>query len=709
MTLALPIRENPRESAAYLPIDQAAELTGLSLRHWRRIAEQQGPRGLAYKAPPAGGGKPVWHLHRSLDPRLRPGTEGADQRRKSSLLEHHRAPYVDLAYRKLHWLRKWRSAGSVGRARQSAAAIVEEAKRVDGPKFKVSFRSLQAWQCASAAGGLEALIPRYNGPRPDPSRDREGAVNPQSPRSSAAIDFFHALYRTQNHLSIAHCHEATVREAKREGWSWPASYSATAQWLRDYDDRSLTRLLRDGKDEWARRFLPHLEQDWDAVEPGEFFVCDHHQADFWVLYKDKPIRPWLTAVQDCRTRAIVGWHFGPSPHQDAILASLRMAFRDWAIPRVMRIDNGKDYTSRLITGLTKQDVRGLRREYGGEWKEVVRRTRNLVSCADARWLGITGELDIELIYAIPYSPWSKGTLERWFGTFEGRCGKTFATYTANTPVNRPECLPNLLGGADLQSLADSQTRVAEFIELYHHRPHRGLGGATPLAVWQTASRLRRAEENALLCLMDTRGVYKVTANGVAITVGGARLTYGASSTALNRWVDRKVLVMLDPAHLAECWALDPKARRLIARLEPNERMHPCATGQAARETIAEIKRDQSVMHKAARSAANRTRTMIDRMNRNQTAELAERRATGTDDATPAAAIVPVRTGFEGVSRSSRPAFDPAAYCSVDDVGDLFAPAPPLTDQDDDDDDLSALFAAPAAPDDPAEEGLEGLL
>lgn len=218
------------------------------------------------------------------------------------------------------------------------------------------------------------------------------------------MEFFYELYHTQNKISVATCHEVALREARRHGWTWPASYTATLSWLREHDDLSVSYLMRHGKRAWARRYLPHLQIDYTTIQPGYFYVADHTELDLFVLYKGRQIRPWLTAIQDLRSRCIVGWHIGPTPHSDAILSALRMAFRDWAIPSVMRIDNGRDFTSKPITGFTKQERDRLRRALGSSWQQVVKRSEQLVECTDSRWLGVTGELGIELIYAIPYSP-----------------------------------------------------------------------------------------------------------------------------------------------------------------------------------------------------------------------------------------------------------------------------------------------------------------
>ena len=68
--------------------------------------------------------------------------------------------------------------------------------------------------------------------------------------------------------------------------------------------------------------------------------------------------------------------------------------------------------------------------------------------------------------------------------------------------------------------------LGEFLPEFPARPHDAdvMAGRTPLEVWNTASRLRRADDDALLFLMQSRGCYKVGKNGVAFKVGGVRFT-----------------------------------------------------------------------------------------------------------------------------------------------------------------------------------------
>lgn len=170
------------------------------------------------------------------------------------------------------------------------------------------------------------------------------------------------------------------------------------------DDQNRRILMRHGRDAWCRRYMPYLQIDYTLMEAGQMYQSDRHRCDFWIEHDGKQIRPWLTAVQDLRSRLIVGWHLGPRPHQDAILSAYLMAFGRWAIPERIGVDNGLDYTSRLLTGVTKSTRAQLRKRHGPDWARIIRSDDNLVECVDPRFLGVTAELGVELIYAIPYAP-----------------------------------------------------------------------------------------------------------------------------------------------------------------------------------------------------------------------------------------------------------------------------------------------------------------
>ena len=434
----MPLRapqSNPDD--AWLTVEEAARLLDQSVAHVRRRCTFWAGHGLAEKRPhPEGKTRDCWWVHRAADPRLAkiPDRMTRAEREHQSLLEKHPAEYVEEAYRKFRWLQHWRKACESPRVagvtdRDLAKRTVQEARATD-PDFRISVRSLQAWHAAykdtdddGNIGGIAALVPRYN---------NGGA----SARSVEAQDYFYALYHAQAKHSVRVCHDTTLAWAKKHGLAWPASYSSTVAWLKREDDLAITCLHREGNKTFSQRFMEYTEIDWDAVEPGHFYVTDHTQCDFWVSQRGRHFRPWHTTIIDCRSRCVVGWHLGETPHQDAILAAFRSAFTNWSIPARLRIDNGKDFASKLLTGVTKNERNKYRRQYGPQWRAAM--VEGMEHDRETFFIGVFGELGIDVVYAREYEAWAKGIVERWYGTFNGQCSRTFATYCGNRTENKPD-------------------------------------------------------------------------------------------------------------------------------------------------------------------------------------------------------------------------------------------------------------------------------
>ena len=689
-----------QSDAEWVTVKQAAEISAEPERTWSWRAQSEaaaaakaGRRALAHKAPAPGSTRLVWYVHRSCSPALSrtPTTDTRAEKARPSLLTRYPQHQVELAYRKNHWLQEWlkgeRRPGDSDR--QHAERIVEEAKRVDGTGFAISFCTLQAWRTAyfrtgpdGQIVGVEGLVDRRSVAQ---LASEEGAA--QGRRDPVAVDYFYSLYYTQSQHSVRVCHECTVAAAEREGWAWPASYAATTAWLRQHDNLSLTYLMREGKQAWCHRFMPHLEIDYTLIEPGQLFVTDNHRADWWVEHENKQARPWLSTVIDARSRCLVGWSLGVSANQDSILSAFGMAFKRWAIPETVKVDNGADFCSAMIAGVTKQQRDQLRRVHGVDWHKVLERDAKLIDCGvDTRFKGVTAELGIRLIYAVPFAPWAKAQMERWYRTLEDRHGRTYATYCGNAAFNRPECLEAIRRGytkeqkrylrkkhgkdwkrevvlrfvdqSAVPTLEQARALVGQYIEEYNATPHSAedMAGMTPLECWSTATSLRRADDDALIFMMQARGLYRVGANGVKLKVGGARVGYGAKAPALYRYAGRDVFITLDPNDLSHCEAFTEDRKRYIGRLEANERISPLATADELREANAAVghRRKVARLYQSQRSSARRTLTAVAELQAQGRAKAAARRSTGTDGRCSADAVVmPVRTGFATSAKDAR--------------------------------------------------------
>lgn len=379
---------------------------------------------------------------------------------------------------------------------------------------------------------------------------------------------------------------------------------------------------------------------------------------------------------DRRSRALVGYNLGIRSNQDAILSAYLMAFRDWSIPERIHQDNGADFCSQLLTGMTKATRDRLRRQHGRDWQKIIRRDAALVECVYPRFAGIVEELGIEITYAKKMAPWAKGVCERWFEVFEERCGKSVVGYCGNSALNKPEALDAIRRGytraekralrsqygkdwkrhavlrlvdkSDIPTLEYARTAIGEFIVEYHHTPHsaQDMGGGTPLGVWRNGTRIRRAGEDELLFLMQTRGIYKVGPNGVTFKVGGTRLGYGAGNPCLYKYTGRDVLITIDLNKPHCCYAFTPDRdnRRFIGKLDCNKRLSPMATAEELGEAHAVVERRRKVMRKARRESPAQMRTAAEELAAKRRERVAELRATGTENVSAQVTIAPVRTG-----------------------------------------------------------------
>lgn len=90
---------------------------------------------------------------------------------------------------------------------------------------------------------------------------------------------------------------------RAEGWPVP-SYSTVYAIIRGIDP-ALRTLAVKGAKRYAEVF--ELVYRRQAARPNEIWQADHTQLDLWVVTPaGQPARPWLTVIEDDRSRAIAG-------------------------------------------------------------------------------------------------------------------------------------------------------------------------------------------------------------------------------------------------------------------------------------------------------------------------------------------------------------------------------------------------------------------
>lgn len=233
----------------WLPVSQAATLTGESVRLWELRAarewEEAGSQGRWSRAvrarPPDGVGRSVWWVQRRLHNALRVGhVQEALVRR--SLLACYPADYVERAYAKAELVEEWRrlcderGAKAAG-MRHLAVRIVEKHHAAHGRGFPISARSLYCWwktYRSKAKEGRHAAIEALIGYK---SLRRPCGIGIRwlpAERDPRAVGHFLKLRHAGRNLSLRSCHRATRTKAVRKGWRWAGSYEATRRWWRAY-------------------------------------------------------------------------------------------------------------------------------------------------------------------------------------------------------------------------------------------------------------------------------------------------------------------------------------------------------------------------------------------------------------------------------------------------------------------------------------------
>ncbi len=227
------------------------------------------------------------------------------------------------------------------------------------------------------------------------------------------------------------------------------------------------------------------------AQAGELWMSDVMHGPSVLVGERRKRKSYLIAFIDDATRVIPYAAFTLAENARTFLPVLKQALLRRGLPARLYVDNGAHYRSQHLA----------------------------LVCA---------KLGIALIHARPYRPQGKGKIERWFKTVRAQL------LTCLTPE-------------DTASLAALNRRLWAWVEgEYHHAPHRGLEGDTPLERWaKTGDRVRFLEPeldlDSLFLFEAQRTVQKdrtVSLNGVLYEVDAAL-------------VGEKVTLRFDPAAPAE--------------------------------------------------------------------------------------------------------------------------------------------------------------
>lgn len=414
-----------------------------------------------------------------------------------------------------------------------------------------------------------------------------------------------ALAKYAEGLSVAYITDAIAREWKRFSLSGvrPPCYD-TVNGLLMSVPKPVRDVARLSEQECNAKNAPFLLTDIASVRVNEIWVSDHRVYDVLVQNDCFPrfptlarMRVWETAIEDMRSRAIVGAVWAATPSSRTIASALRLAITRFGLPEIFYCDNGKDFRK---IGRSAQIPLELDEEG---------RVQLDPSASD-----LLRRLGIQAKYCIPRHPQSK-QIESYFSTVAGRFDVIFgAAYAGPKPHLRPDACREaekrhaaFLKGKRADSplpLASEFIALAKFWTEEFNRTHRhgglGMDNRTP---YQVMDELLPPDKRRMIDIVQLADLFwerqdRVVSNAT-VQLGGH--TYcGAdpeSAQAMYLANGSTVRVAFDSDNDGPAIAYELGNGEPIARLECQQLV---ARGPESREAIQSMTRGRNRLRRASK-------------------------------------------------------------------------------------------------------------
>lgn len=379
----------------WLSVSDAAQRTGYTDRHIRRLCDGWAEKGQARR-----NAADQWEIRDDALPT--PQNQTASVTQLVTLTDAQR----DVALGRQKIIDGWCSAIAAGfkQNKTKTQSTQTYLARLKSEGVNISERTLWGWQEKYSQDGLPGLV------------DGRHVKARGTCDGDPFFQYFSSIWLQPRPISIRIAWEVATQRAIEMGWE-QRSYSQTKSYV-DRLDPALVTKKREGEKAFVDKHEPNIRRDYSTIDSNSWWVSDHHRFDVMILHPDstpekpKYCRPWVTGWEDVRSRKIIGWRvFIHDPNTDTILGAFCDAAEKYGLPKISYQDNGKDYDSKAIQGMTKKERR-QRNSSASSVSSVV--NNSWQSKLDTpRISGAFNLLQIQVVHAWPYHGQSKG-IERRF-------------------------------------------------------------------------------------------------------------------------------------------------------------------------------------------------------------------------------------------------------------------------------------------------------
>lgn len=432
------------------------------------------------------------------------------------------------------------------------------------PDMAFSRATLNKWNKAMADKGEMALI------------DMRGRHNNhKTGMPDGVFDIFQYYYLDQSRKSVSMCVALTKIEAKKQGIDTELpSVRTFVNWVSKIPDPVLM-YFRYGEKAMKDKALPYVHREYDDLYANDVWVSDNHTFDIMITDGEKPMRVYLTAFLDIRSRKIMGHYVTTAPSADATLYALRQGIEKYGVPKRILTDNGREFLTFDIGG------RGFRKKGSEQDPET-----------------IMERLGIDFHTALVKNARAK-IIERTFRTVKEEFSKLFLSYTGGNVLEKPERLKTVVKDVNkLTSLEDFRDYVSQYIEnVYNARENNGYGmrGRSPNEVYRTTLvEVRKASKEVLdIMLLRSTRLQKVTRAGVKLKFYDKEIFFISDEMILNHQGEQ-VFVRYNPENLAEVRVYDSEDRYILTAKQVEELSY-FATKEDVSKAMKEQRRLASVV------------------------------------------------------------------------------------------------------------------
>lgn len=378
--------------------------------------------------------------------------------------------------------------------------------------------------------------------------------------------------------------------AALNGWEKLPSYPTVARYIsylmNDEGMRNAWLLASKGVRAYKNEAMMKGSRDTRSLRVMEVLMGDVHTFDCWVSYRlpngrEIAIRPHLIAWIDVRSRMIFGDLMCRNANADTLkLSVLKTVYSDpGGVPRFYSIDNGKDFTAKEMTGRNRKDRGGL--------------------AFDDELVGFYKSVGVEDVHrALPYQPWVKGQIERFFGKVCTEFTKQMASYVGTLTGSKTDAkidkdIKGMLERGELLTLEEFFEEWSKWLDKYHRTQSDVLKKAgetytTPLSCYENEERYFKAAPprsyaTMLMLKSDNVRVYNV---------GIKRFGREYRADELCDYIGQKVSIKYDPSDVSTIYVFDRNGKR-ICEAHSQELLPMWAEGQAEQELLESHLRDQN--------------------------------------------------------------------------------------------------------------------